>query len=154
MSAPVFVLHPVAEDDFEPMLALRTAAMRESLERVGRYTPERSRERLRAAFTPEHMQHLASPGGRRMGFVTVLPEGAGALRLQHLYLHPDWQGSGIGAAVLASVQDRARREGAVLRVTALKHSNANRFYLRHGFVQTGEEDVDVQYEWRPVEAVA
>ena len=127
MTAPVFVLHPVAEDDFEPMLALRTAAMRESLERVGRYTPERSRERLRAAFTPEHMQHL--------------------------YLHPDWQGSGIGAAVLASVQDRARREGAVMRVTALKYSNANRFYLRHGFVQTGEEDVDVHYEWRPVEAV-
>ena len=153
MTAPVFVLHPVAEDDFEPMLEVRTAAMRESLERVGRYTPERSRERLRAAFTPEHMHHLASPGGQRMGFVTVLPEGAGALRLQHLYLHPDWQGSGIGAAVLASVQDRARREGAVMRVTALKYSNANRFYLRHGFVQTGEEDVDVHYEWRPVEAV-
>lgn len=96
------------------MLALRTAAMRESLERVGRYTPERSRERLRAAFTPEHMRHLVAPDGRRMGFVTVLSEGDRALRLQHLYLHPDW-----------------------------------RFYQRHGFVQTGEEDVDVHYEWRP-----
>ncbi|WCN00222.1 GNAT family N-acetyltransferase [Acidovorax sp. GBBC 1281] len=151
LTAPAFTWHPVAEADFEPMLALRTAAMRESLERVGRYTPERSRERLRAAFTPEHMQHLVASDGRRMGFVTVLPEGDGALRLQHLYLHPDWQGAGVGAAVLAQVQDRARREGSVLRVTALQRSDANRFYQRHGFVQTGEEDVDVHYEWRPEE---
>jgi GNAT superfamily N-acetyltransferase len=154
LTAPLFTLQPVAEEDFESMLELRTAAMRESLERVGRYTPERSRERLRAAFAPRYMQHLVSPDGRRMGFVTVQPEGAGVLRLQHLYLHPDWQGSGIGAAVLADVQERVRREGAVLRLTALQQSDANRFYQRHGFVQTGAEDVDVHYEWRAGEGAA
>jgi len=148
LTAPLFRLQPVTEEDFESMLMLRTAAMRDSLERVGRYTPERSRERLRAAFQPKYMQHLLAADGRRMGFVTVQPEGAGVLRLQHLYLHPDWQGGGIGAAVLGWVQEQARREGAVLRVTALQHSGANRFYQRHGFVQTGSEGVDVHYEWR------
>ena len=152
MNTPAFTLHPVVEADFEPMLVLRTAAMRESLERVGRYTPERSRERLRAAFVPEHMQHLQAPDGRRMGFVTVRPEGERALRLQHLYLHPDWQCAGVGAAVLSQVQNRARREGRVLRVTALQLSDANRFYQRHGFVKTGEEGVDVHYEWRSQES--
>nr|WP_315233966.1 GNAT family N-acetyltransferase [uncultured Albidiferax sp.] len=148
MSETMFVLHPVVTEDFESMLELRNAAMRESIERVGRYTPERSRERLRAAFAPEHMQHLLAPGGERMGYVTVVPEQSGVLRLQHLYLHPAWQGRGIGAAVLAQVQDRARREAAVLRLTALQGSDANRFYQRHGFVRTGEDGVDIYYEWR------
>jgi GNAT superfamily N-acetyltransferase len=136
------------------MLVLRTAAMRESLERVGRYSPELSRERLRAAFAPEYMQHLLAPSGQRMGFVTVRPEGEHALRLQHLYLHPDWQGTGIGAAVLLQVQERARREGRVLHVTALQRSDANRFYQRHGFIKTGEEGVDVHYVWQAQEAAA
>lgn len=89
-----------------------------------------------------------------MGFVTVRPEGEDALRLQHLYLHPDWQCAGVGSAVVSQVQGRARQEGRVLRVTALQLSDANRFYLRHGFVKTGEEGVDVHYEWRSQEGDA
>ncbi|MRT33250.1 GNAT family N-acetyltransferase, partial [Xylella fastidiosa subsp. multiplex] len=32
--------------------------------------------------------------------------------------------------------------------TALVRSDANRFYLRHGFVLEGEEGVDLHYRWR------
>jgi LAO/AO transport system kinase len=32
-------------------------------------------------------------------------------------------------------------------LTALKESDANRFYVRHGFVLQGEEGVDLHYEW-------
>ena len=39
-----------APSDFEALLSLRIAAMRESLERIGRFDPERARQRLRATF--------------------------------------------------------------------------------------------------------
>ena len=44
----------VTEADFDELASLRIAAMRESLERVGRFDPERARERLRATFDPMH----------------------------------------------------------------------------------------------------
>jgi hypothetical protein len=32
-------------------------------------------------------------------------------------------------------------------LSALKQSAANRFYLRHGFVQVGESEFDLDYRW-------
>ena len=45
---------PVTEADFEALLAIRIEAMRDSLERLGRFDPERARARLRSTFRPEH----------------------------------------------------------------------------------------------------
>lgn len=47
-----FTFAPAAEADFERLLAIRHAAMRPSLERVGRWHPVRARNRFRAAFAP------------------------------------------------------------------------------------------------------
>ena len=138
-------LQPVVAGDFEEMLALRIDAMRPSLERVGRFDPARSRERLLAGFFPLHMQHILLDG-ERVGFFTLKPEGDAALRLDHLYLRSSASGQGIGAWVLGRVLAQARALGLAVRLTALKESDANRFYLRHGFVLRGEEGVDLHYE--------
>ncbi|SFU54085.1 Acetyltransferase (GNAT) domain-containing protein [Polaromonas sp. YR568] len=144
-------LQPVIAGDFEEMLALRIDAMRPSLERVGRFDLARSRERLSAGFFPQYMQHILLDGGR-VGFFTLKPEGEGALRLDHLYLRSSASGQGIGSWVLRQVLDQARELGLAVRLTALKESDANRFYLRHGFVLQGEEGVDLHYEWCVTEA--
>ena len=123
------------------MHELRIRAMRESLERVGRFDPQRSRERLAAGFQSEHMRHICR-GSERIGFLTLLPE-AEYFNLQHLYVDPDAQGEGVGAWAMAWVQSQGRD----VRLSALKQSGANAFYLRHGFVQTGEEEFDIQYCW-------
>ena len=49
---------------------------------------------------------------------------------------------GIGAAVLARVVAEADAQGLPVRVGALRGSDSNRFYLRHGFrlVEQGEFD--------------
>lgn len=143
-------LQPVVDNDFEDMLALRGEAMRPSLERVERFDPARSRERLLARFVPHHMQHLLVDG-ERIGFFTLSPDGPTALRLDHLYLRPGWSGKGIGAWVLDRVLAQARERGLKVRLTALRESDANRFYVRHGFVLQGEEGVDMHYEWRAPE---
>ena len=144
-------LQPVVAGDFEEMLALRIDAMRPSLERVGRFDLARSRERLSAGFLPQYMQHILLDG-ERVGFFTLKPEGGTALRLDHLYLRSNASGQGIGAWVLRHVLAEAHERGVAVRLTALKESDANRFYVRHGFVLQGEEGVDLHYEWPVTES--
>lgn len=65
-------LVPASQADFESLVAIRTEAMRESLERLGRFDPVRARERLRSGFAPEHTHHI-DVSGERVGFVVVQP---------------------------------------------------------------------------------
>jgi ribosomal protein S18 acetylase RimI-like enzyme len=136
-------LAPVVDADFEAMLALRIEALRESLERLGRFDPEVARARLRSQFRPAWMQHLVVDG-ERVGYFTVEPR-EGELRLHHLYLKPSAQGQGIGAWVL----DRIKARGLPVTLAALRESRANAFYRRHGFRVVEEQAFDTEYRWEP-----
>ncbi|WP_313369862.1 GNAT family N-acetyltransferase [Achromobacter animicus] len=134
---------PAAEADFEALLALRIEAMRDSLERLGRFDPDRARARLRGTFRPECTWHIEEDG-KRIGFYCLRPEGEG-LRLDHLYVHPSAQGRGVGGQVLRRILQDADRRGVGVTLSALRGSDSNRFYRRHGFVQTGEGEWDIDY---------
>jgi GNAT superfamily N-acetyltransferase len=149
MTPARLALCSVTEGDFEAMAAIRIEAMRESLERLGRFDPERARDRLRAGFEPAFMQHIELDIGERIGFVTLRPEGRDALRLDHLYIRPAYQGQGIGAWIMDWVHSQARAAGLAVKVTALKQSDAVRFYERHGFKPEGEDSWDLHYRWSP-----
>lgn len=136
-------LAPAGEGDFEALLALRMAAMRESLERVGRFDPQRARERLSRGYLPAYTRHILKQG-ELVGFVVVVPRENDWL-LDHLYIHPSAQGLGVGSWVLTQVLAEADAQRKAVSVTALKHSDANRFYLRHGFVLQAEGEWDLYY---------
>jgi GNAT superfamily N-acetyltransferase len=121
-------------------VAIRIAAMRESLERIGRFDAQRARDRFLAGFDPALTRHVLADG-ERVGFVVVRPRDDGLL-LDHLYLLPHAQGRGVGAAVMADVLARADASRLPVHVGALRGSDANRFYARHGFerVERGEWD--------------
>jgi GNAT superfamily N-acetyltransferase len=140
-------LAPVAADEFEALVLLRIEAMRESLERVGRFDPERARQRFSASFLLEATRHVLWQGDRA-GFVAVKREPQ-QLLLDHLYVHPRFQSRGIGSAVLAIVFQKADALRLPVRVGALRGSDSNRFYVRHGFVLLEEREWDVYYE-RPI----
>jgi len=91
-----FVLDPARAGDFEALLALRLRAMRVSLERLGRYDEQRARARLAEGFDPAHTQHIVVDG-QRVGFL-VLKTLSHAMRLNHFYIDPAFQGHGIGHA--------------------------------------------------------
>ena len=133
----------VVDADFEELADLRVAAMRESLERVGRFDPMRSRERLRSSFSPEHTRFVLFEGAK-VGFYAVRPSPEG-LRLDHLYVHPDFQSRGIGGTVLKMIFAEADILGVAVLVGALKESASNRFYQRHGFTMASEGDWDNYY---------
>jgi ribosomal protein S18 acetylase RimI-like enzyme len=141
-------LAPVAEGDFEELAGLRIAAMRESLERVGRFDPERARERLRSSFVPECARFVVL-AGERIGFLAT-QDGPDGVQLDHLYIHPGYQSRGIGSAVLKQVLAAADERRMAVLVGALKESASNRFYERHGFVLVSEGEWD-NYYVRPPE---
>ncbi|MDE2398142.1 MAG: GNAT family N-acetyltransferase [Burkholderiales bacterium] len=117
--------------------------MRPSLERLGRYDEPHARERLAEGFSPARTRHIVVDG-QRVGFF-VLARLRHALRLDHLYIDPPYQGRGIGHAVLSEVCEQADRDLLPIELCALRGSDANRFYLRHGFVKTGEGAWDIDY---------
>ena len=128
-------------------MAIRIAAMRESLERIGRFDAQRARDRFLAGFDPALTRHVLADG-ERVGFVVVRPCDDGLL-LDHLYLLPRAQGRGTGAAVLAEVLARADASRLPVRVAALRGSDANRFYARHGFELVEEGEWDNHYRRDP-----
>ena len=142
-------LGSVAAEDFESMADLRAEALRESLERLGRFDPARVRERLRSAFEPACMRHILL-NGERVGYLTLIPHtGSNSLRLHHLYIHPASQGHGVGAWALEWVKAQGRTAGKDITLGALRGSDANRFYLRHGFRLVEEQEFDLEYRWSP-----
>lgn len=136
-------LVPASPGDAAVLADLRVAAMRASLERVGRFDPERARNRFLSTFAAEATRHI-EVAAVRVGFVVVVDQ-PDHLLLDHLYIHPDWQGSGIGSAVLRRVFAEADARRTAIRVGALRESDSNRFYMRHGFELVERSEWDNYY---------
>jgi GNAT superfamily N-acetyltransferase len=143
-NAPLsFTLQGASADDFEALLALRLRAMRHSLTQLGRYDEHRARARLAAGFSPADTHHIVVDG-QRVGFI-VLKHLSHALRLDHFYIDPPAQRCGIGGQVIHWVCAQADDALLPVELCALKGSDANRFYLRHGFAMTGDGNWDHDY---------
>ncbi|WP_010212310.1 GNAT family N-acetyltransferase, partial [Pseudomonas syringae group genomosp. 3] len=121
-NAPEVTLTTVQPEDFEALVAMRIEAMRESLERVGRFDPVRARERFREGFSAPDTRYI-EVADNRVGFVVVKALADG-LVLDHLYIKPDAQGQGTGSAVLRQVFAEADATSSTLRVGALKESDS------------------------------
>jgi GNAT superfamily N-acetyltransferase len=133
----------VTLDDFEALVEIRIAAMRESLEKVGRFDPDRARQRLADGFDPANTSWLCD-GNLRVGF-QVVTESDGTLVLDHLYIHPRHQGNGYGSAAMSMILERADREGKGVSLLALRESRSNDFYRKHGFAFQHADEFDNHY---------
>ncbi len=143
MSTPSITLVPAKLEDMDALANLRIEAMRESLQRIGRFDPARARARFTKAFNPAHTRHIEL-NGKRVGFL-VVTRSEDSLSLDHLYLQPASQGMGIGAYVLGVIFKEADDEKLQVKVGALKQSDSNRFYIRHGFRLIEESEFDNYY---------
>ena len=90
----------------------------------------------------------AGESGRVVGFAAL-----DGLWLEHLYVHPDAHGRGIGSRLLASAKEAGA--GELNLRTFQRNTGARRFYERAGFtvvaVDDGagneEREPDVHYRW-------
>jgi GNAT superfamily N-acetyltransferase len=135
--------------DAEKLAELRVLAMRESLEAIGRFDPDRARARFLTGFEPSNTWHIVVDGAQA-GVIVVRELAASHqadahLMLDHLYIHPDHQSRGIGARALSWLHNRADTSGLPIHVSALKDSRSNDFYQREGFVLTQVAEWDKYY---------
>ncbi|WAZ19258.1 GNAT family N-acetyltransferase [Streptomyces cinnabarinus] len=127
--------------DVDAVAELRAVVLRADLEQLGRYDPVRVRQRLRDGFDPAHTW-VIEVGGAFAGCVALRPA-QDAHWLEHFYLAPHLQGSGLGSAVLRHLLERGDLAGALIRLNVLQGSPARRLYERHGFRVESEDLVDV-----------
>jgi GNAT superfamily N-acetyltransferase len=133
--------------DAETLVRMRIQAMRESLERIGRFDPHRARDRFISSFKPSECRFILIDGVS-VGFV-VVRRAESHLALDHLYVVPEHQKKGIGSA-LGSVLKDADAQSLAVKLGALRDSDSNRFYQRHGFVKTTETEWDIYYVRAPM----
>ncbi len=89
--------------------------------------------------------------GRIVGCVALYPFAeAGAGEMACLAVHPDFQGSGRGEALLSAVEDAAREQG-LHRLFVLTTRTAH-WFLERGFFQAGPDDLPTPrkelYNWQ------
>jgi ribosomal protein S18 acetylase RimI-like enzyme len=114
------------------------------------HTDEETIDFVANKVMPEQEVLVAEEDGRIVGFVAMDGDS-----LEHLYVHPDSQGRGVGSALLERAKERMPR-GFSLWVFQ-QNAQARRFYERRGLSLiertegAGNEErmPDARYEWRP-----
>ena len=157
------------QSDFDRLFALRLLTMRESLERIGRFDPQRALERIpksvkrfseqdarknkelerfQNSFRPQHTR-LIIVKDQLAGCVALGPHEDDWL-LEHFYIAPQFQGHGLDSLALSSLMTQADQAQKTITLSVLQQSDAARFYERHGFHKTGEDEWDIYYARIPV----
>ena len=116
------------------------------------HTHEQQRAWIRDVVLTRSEVWVAEEGGRIVGFAAL-----GDAVLEHLYVHPDAQGRGVGGALLE--QAKACRPAGFRFWVFQANDRARGFYERRGCTvveltdgSRNEERVpDALYEWRPAD---
>jgi ribosomal protein S18 acetylase RimI-like enzyme len=89
-----------------------------------------------------------SPAARDIG-VLVVEERDRELYIARIEIRPDWQGRGIGSAVIRSLMQEAASSGRALTLDVL-HGNdrARALYERLGFQSFAQNETHIFMRWR------
>ncbi len=142
-----FHFSPARSEDFSKLLELRLLTMRESLERIGRFDPQRAFERFQNSFRSQHTR-LIIADHQFAGCVALGPDEDDWL-LEHFYIAPQFQRCGLGSQVLSQLITEAEQARKIIKLSVLQKSDAARFYEKHGFHKTGEDEWDIYYTRLP-----
>jgi GNAT superfamily N-acetyltransferase len=131
------------EAHFEPLLAIRIEVMREHLERVFRYDPERARRVFREHFTEPGLRLILI--GDELAGCVGFRVGEAEIKIDSFYLARRHHNRGLGAAILTVLLAEADAIGLPVELDVLLGSPADRLYERHGFVKQGQDDIEANF---------
>ena len=143
------ILRPATADDAAALGALHIAAMRTLTFLPQLHTEEEAIGWMGREVLPNQQVWVADADGEVAGYIAFAPDW-----VNQLYVHPDRQGQGVGAALLAHVL----AQGTPRRLwTFQQNHRARKFYENRGFAPVEftdgagneEKTPDVCYEWRP-----
>lgn len=138
----------LALGEMDEAAAVMRAAFDERLPWLaGLHTPEEDRAYFRDVVHAECRVLGVRQGSELAGILALRPGW-----IDQLYVRPDLQGRGIGAALLA---DAMAEQDTLQLWTFQRNRGARRFYARHGFTVVEETDgsgneerePDVRYAW-------
>ncbi|ALP35082.1 acetyltransferase [Paenibacillus sp. IHB B 3084] len=136
-----FTLRQSQNSDVETIAHLRAIVLRNDLSRLGRFDEEKVRQRFRDAFDSVHTW-IIEVDSSFVGCIAFKPTLDGYL-LEHFYIHPNYQGKGVGSQVLRNLLEQNGVKGNRVTLNVLQGSSARRLYERFGFKVESEDPIDV-----------
>lgn len=112
-----------------------------------------AQQRHYEAYYPAEGHCLLELEGRSIGRMWVV-RSEHEVHLVDMALLPEYQGRGLGTALLRALQHEASTQGKPLRLRVTRSNRALRLYTRLGFAPAGEASADpaspyLSLEWRP-----
>jgi ribosomal protein S18 acetylase RimI-like enzyme len=146
MAETSWSLRPARADDYDFLIALHEATMREYVDRVWGWDDEEQERILRSRFRPEGWQIVQSEN-QDIGMLVVEDE-PGGIRIAEIELLPAWQERGIGSAIIRWLMGKAARTGKPLTLRVLRvNERARALYVRLGFRPYKEIETHVYLRW-------
>lgn len=143
----MYRLRPVTDADYDFIYALNSTTMRPYVEPIWGWDEALQREAFERRWNPDNQQ-IIIVDERDAGRVT-LNETPELIYIAQINLLPEFQGKGIGSAVIESVKADAARAGKVVELRVLKtNPDARRLYERLGFAVFDESDTHFWMRWR------
>jgi ribosomal protein S18 acetylase RimI-like enzyme len=143
-----YTLRPVTEADYGFIYALNRTTMQPYVEPIWGWDEAFQREAFARRWNPDNQQIIVV-NGRDAGRIT-LNETPELIYLAQINLLPEFQGKGIGTAVIQSIQANAERAGKFVELRVLKtNPDARRLYERLGFTVFDETDTHFWMRWQP-----
>ena len=137
-----YALRPAGEADVPFLWHLRVAAMKEYVARTWGWD-----EGFQRHYFREHLDLL------RLEIIGVGEVSIGALAVEardgvtflaNIEILPEYQGQGVGSAIIQDLCEQAEQKGQTVELQVLKVNPARRLYERLGFREVGETETHFQ----------
>jgi ribosomal protein S18 acetylase RimI-like enzyme len=135
---PDYQLRQATKADADFLYRLHVAAMRDLVTRVWGWDDAWQERYFAARFDPTYSR-IVVVVGEDVGVIAV-EESAADVFLANIEILPEYQGRGLGAALVNGVIREAEARDLPVRLQVLKINPARRLYERLGFVATGETE--------------
>ena len=135
-------------NDSEFVFAVKKAAFREYVEQIWGWDDTYQRNLHNRRFASQDIR-IIQFHGTDIGFLSTrkTPD---TLKVNQIYILPEYQGKGIGAACMKGIIDDANLEQKSVTLQALKiNTRATAFYQRLGFIIVDENSTHFQMKRPP-----
>ena len=134
--------------DSEFVFAVKEAAYREYIEQIWGWDDNYQRERHNREFA-SHDFRIIQFRGTDVGFL-ITSHTSDTLKVNQIYILPEYQGKGIGSACMTRIVDDASLEQKSVALKVLKiNTRGIALYQRLGFTIVGEDSIYFQMEKSP-----
>jgi ribosomal protein S18 acetylase RimI-like enzyme len=134
-----YKIEKCTEQDMEWLYNLHERTMREYVDKVYGWDPEREKRYFHDKAKLDRYHLILDEADEKIGALNFVAEND-VIRIFRIEVLPDFQNRGIGSMILDKIIERARKEGKNIELRVLKVNPAHKLYSRRGFKVFKESD--------------